>query len=125
MNLDEGASEPNDVIARLLDEYVTSAIAHGQATLSGANREGGRHADNIARLYSAIRSLGTVARQSLLALLEHNDHSVRVWAAAHSLEYAPEMAKPVLEVEASRPGMIGFSAKMTLEEWRKGRLHFP
>jgi len=50
---------------------------------------------------------------------------VRIWAAAHALEFSPRDGEPVLVAIARLSEPIGFSAEMTLKEWRKGRLEFP
>lgn len=51
--------------------------------------------------------------------------SVRVWAAAHALEFAPERGEPVLSHVAAEKGILSFNARMTLEVWRAGDLRFP
>jgi hypothetical protein len=57
----------------------------------------------------------------LLPLLEDSDVHVRMWAAAHALEFAPSEAEPVLASIGKLPGLAGLSARMTLQEWQKGR----
>ena len=61
----------------------------------------------------------------LLALLDHPDTSVRAWAAAHALEFAPAEGEPVLEEIASGADILAFNAEMTLTVWREGELRFP
>ena len=60
-----------------------------------------------------------------MPLLESDNPNVRGWAAAHALEFAPEKAVSVLEASLADPAPHGFNAKMTLIEWRAGRLRFP
>jgi len=60
----------------------------------------------------------------LVDLLEHEDPYVRLWAASYTLQIMPTKAEKVLEEISHVKGvMAGFSAKMTLEEWKKGTLN--
>jgi hypothetical protein len=61
----------------------------------------------------------------VLTLLQDSDIGVQAWAAAYALEFDPAAGEPVLSKLAEQPGLIGFGAKMTLTEWRAGRLRFP
>jgi hypothetical protein len=42
------------------------------------------------------------------------------------MDFAPAEGEPVLTAlsESDKSGLIGFDAKMTLREWRRGRLRF-
>lgn len=54
-------------------------------------------------------------------LLQHEDCSVRLWAAYALLPVTKE-AKEVIEKISKKNTIIGFDAEMTLIEWKKGRL---
>ncbi len=85
-----------------------------------------RAADCIARVYHELRSRGLEAQRLLLPLLNDPRPGVRSWAAAHALQFEPSAGEPVLrELAKDRPGLRGFSAEITLREWRAGRLKFP
>lgn len=106
----------------LVARYALAAKVHGEATVTGgqpANKE----ADFIAAAYRELRRRGS--ESALLSLLESEDENVSGWAAAHALEFAPEQSEPVLVRLAESPGLLGFDARMTLREWRAGRLRFP
>lgn len=105
----------------MVAEYRDAAVRHGSAkTARAANAA----AEKIAALYREFRQQGEQA--ALLPLLTDPRSSVRSWAAAHALEFAPEQAVPVLEALASGPpGAQRANASMTLREWRAGRLKFP
>lgn len=79
--------------------------------------------DIVADVYRELRRRGS--ESILLALLDNPDAGVRAWAASHALEFAPDQGEPVLKALASDEGLLGFSAEMTLREWRKGTLSFP
>ena len=52
------------------------------------------HAE-IAAVYRELRRRGPDDQGALLELLQHDDAGVRLWAAAHALEFAPERGEPV------------------------------
>jgi hypothetical protein len=110
-----------DSVELLVARYQSAARRHGAATTSIAAKKA---ADEIATTYRKLRTLGSNATDRLLPLLHDADPSVRCWAAAHALEFAPEQGMPVLQELAAGPGLVGLNATMTLSEWRAGRLRF-
>ena len=113
-------------LASLIEHYEKAAVRHGEATLSGANDEANQAHDDIAAIYRELRRRGPMAQRGLLPLLERSDAGVRLWAASHALEFCPEAGETVLEaVKRSVGGLVGFSAAMTLQQWRAGTLSFP
>jgi len=63
-------------------------------------------------------------RELILSLLNADSPHIRCWAAAHSLEWKPELAKRTLELIRDSEGTCSFDAEMTLREYAKGRLTF-
>ena len=111
-------------ISELVGRYMEAASKHGQATLGPDASLGNADADEIASIHRELRSRGRVGR--LLGLLQYPDPGVRFGSASHTLEIEPDEAEPVLIALATSPdaGLIGFSASVTLTEWREGRLDF-
>jgi len=110
---------------QLIKRYVAAASGHRRATEEGNPRKANEQHDILAAAYRELRKRGLAAQRKLLPLLVHADVGVRIWAAAHALEFSPRDGEPVLVAIARLSGPIGFSAEMTLKEWRKGRLEFP
>jgi hypothetical protein len=111
----------------LIERYRMAAVQHGKATAEGDCKAGNKAHDVIAGAYRELRARGTSSQKLLLPLLDDADCSVRIWAASHALEFAPDVGMPVLEALANAKG-IGIqrlNAEMTLREWRKGALKFP
>ncbi|MEJ0091346.1 MAG: DUF2019 domain-containing protein [Limisphaerales bacterium] len=115
----------NAPIGELLKSYAAAAAAHGEATEKGDYRVGNKQHDIIVATYREIRARGLEAQRSLFGLLDHPNEAVRLVAAAHALEFAPEEGATVLELLAKGTSIHGFSARITLEEWKKGSLKFP
>ena len=110
-----------DLVAR----YRAGASEHGKSTESGDYKAGNKAADRVAAAYRTLRERGLSSQLKLLPLLRDPETGVRGWAGAHALEFAPDQGELVLTQLASQRGLIAFSAKMTLQEWRAGRLRFP
>lgn len=115
----------NAPISELLKIYAAAATAHGEATAKGDYRAANKQHDIVVAAYREFRARGLEAQRSLFGLLDHPHEAVRGWAAAHALEFAPEEGAPVLESLAKSASIYGFTARVTLEEWKKGTLKFP
>ena len=111
-------------ISELVGRYMEAASKHGQATLGPDASLGNADADEIASIHPELRSRGrgrAAARPTSVP---------RPWgpfrARVHTLKIEPDEAEPVLIALATSPdaGLIGFSASVTLTEWREGRLDF-
>lgn len=119
--------EINSADTRLLIRlYAEAAAMHGKASAEGDYENANHQYDIIATVYRELRARGRDNQLTLLGLLQDNNPSVRLWAASHALEFAPEEGEPVLvELYNSERGLHRLNAEMTLEEWRKGALVFP
>ena len=107
----------------LVARYKDAAKRHGLAKTS---RAANKAAEEVASIHRELRQRGLAALERLLPLLQDQDVSVRGWAAAHALQFAPQQATAVLEELAAGPASpIRVDALMTLREWRAGRLQFP
>ena len=112
-------------IGELLKIYAAAAAAHGEATNKGDYIVGNKQHDIIVAVYRELRARGLEAQRSLFGLLDHPNEAVRGMAAADALEFAPEEGAPVLESLGKSTSIHGFTARVTLEEWKKGTLKFP
>jgi hypothetical protein len=110
----------------LLKRYADAAAAHGRATESGDHKAANAAHESLSAVYSELRRRGPDAQRALLPLLEDPDLGVRAWAGAHALEFSAADGERVLTLIAEIPkSLVSFSAKMTLREWREGKLRFP
>lgn len=111
--------------AELIETYRTAALAHLAHSAQGAYKKANPQAEIIAACYRELRGRGARSQEALLILLDDGDAAVRAWAGAHALEFAPDLAEPVLIALEASGSLAAFSARMTLREWRAGRLAFP
>ena len=98
-----------------------SAKLHGQATENGNSKQANRAYD---RLRVAVAYLDDEGRRSdLLGLTNSEDASVKMWAATFLLPTKMVRdAVRILEMVGQEAGIIGFDARMTLQEWNRGNL---
>jgi hypothetical protein len=113
-------------IESLVRQYVEAARAHGRATEASEYTKANEAHEVIATVYRELRRIGTDAQLALLPLLEDNDVGVRLWASSHALEFSPSDGERVLSALEKMPrSFVGLSAKITLQQWRQGKLRFP
>ena len=109
-----------------MKRYAEAAAAHGRATEAGDHKTANAAHEVLANAYRELRRRGIDAQRALLPLLEYQDLSVQAWAGAHALEFAPVEGERALTFIAEIPkSLVSFSAKMTLWQWREGKLRFP
>ena len=98
---------------------------HGRTSVLCDFRDGNPEADTVAGVYRELRRRGREAQRALLPLVDDEEEGVRVWAAAHALEFALGVGEPALTLLSQGVGPAAFTATVTLCQWRKGELSFP
>lgn len=116
---------PNAPLRSLVSAYRDAAAKHGDATEAGDHGRANEAGEQISRLYSEIRRRGLAAQEQLIDLLSDPSPGVRLWSGSHALEFRSEAGEAALLELIGAGGFLGFSAEMTLREWRAGRLRFP
>jgi len=86
-------------------------------------REHNKWADKLHACYKELRK-SAEGRAGIVDLIGDPNPHVRAWAAAHSLMWAPDVARPALEAERDAGGLLGFEAEIVLDEFDKGELSF-
>jgi hypothetical protein len=105
--------------AELIKHFEEFAIIHGR--LRNAKEANRAFTDAVA-VWGEICRRGQDAVEKFLALLESNDPTIRLAAAGKALFVAPEKAELVLEKLTEEKSILALDAKMTLRDWRAGRL---
>lgn len=108
-------------IEELKLNFVQSATEHGRGTATGnpvsANEAHGKLVETIHALRELDPELTSIA-----SLLVHEDLSVGAWAATYLLPYQTEKSLKLLDEISTKKGLVAFSAGVTANEWRAGRL---
>lgn len=115
----------HDVVQNAIDKYVKFAAIHGECTESGDYKQGNKAHDILLKALSKLRASGDQGRQALVALLQHENASVRLWAASHLLKTAPAIAIEKIKEIAAGNGMLALCAETVLSEFAKGTLEIP
>lgn len=112
-------------IETLVNRYAEATAEHGRATERGDHRRANRAQEVVSSVYRELRRRGLESQRLLLRFLTDSNAGTRLWAASHSLEFSPGDGEPVLIAMSETPqSLVGFSAKMTLKQWREGKLRF-
>jgi hypothetical protein len=111
---------PQSLVELFAQESAAREILLEAGNPGGANK----HFDKMANAYSELRSRGHDAQRLLLALFNHENPRVRADAAMYALEFAPQLAEPVLKSMEHLRGNVGASIYLILDKWKRGALQF-
>lgn len=103
----------------LVQHFEKAAIVHRELRSA---KEANCAFDEAVAIAMELKRRGEEALELLLVLLQSPNPAIRMSAAGLLLPTVPEKAEPVLEQLTDQPQSLGHSAKMTLREWRAGRL---
>ena len=109
-------------VAEAVNRFRQAAIEKGDYARPGLDRELFKQ---MAQAYRVLQNHGDAGRGAFRRLLRDESEYVRSWAAAQLLPEGDVQARAVLEEIGGEAGLLGFSAKMTLEEHSKGKLKPP
>ena len=104
--------------------YIDAAILHHEKLLSGDPKESNRQHDRLINAIRQIRGQSDQGKSFLSGLLEHENDSVRLWAACHLLTIDEKKAVESIKKIATKASswQLRTDAEMTLSEWKAGRL---
>ena len=100
-----------------------------QAAAGAREKEPNKHNEWHMKCHTHYKCLRQTeaGKRGIAALLDDDDPYVRCRAAAHCLQWAPDVARPVLEKlrdDNTVEWQCAFDAEMVLQEYDKGRLSF-
>lgn len=112
-------------ITEIIEDYIYSAYTYGDAMENGDYEAANEHLDENKQAFEGLIRFGSLGSRSIYQLLSHENPHVRISAATHLLATYPAESLAVLETLANAPGFQGFSAKMVLEDFKKGDILVP
>jgi hypothetical protein len=106
----------------LVELYTAAAATHGIASFDSNYKQANAASAVMEKVYVELKNR---KKAPLLSqLLSNSDPSVVTWAATHLLPFNAEGAEAALErISELHSGMIAFSARMVLKQWRAGELY--
>lgn len=106
-----------------ISDLIAAYLGFAEGTSDPDPRVANRSHDRLHKIYKRLRE-SNAGRQAITALVSHQNLHVRCWAAAHSLQWAPTIAREELEALKESKGPCSFDAEITLREFDKGSLSF-
>ncbi|WP_321548288.1 DUF2019 domain-containing protein [Hyalangium rubrum] len=105
----------------LVEKYREISARHGRAIEAGNHKSANRDFSLIVAINKELRSRGSEAHQQLLSLLDDSEPGTRCWAAIDVLAFAPQEGERVLAELAKVPkSLVGLTAELTLQQWKRG-----
>jgi len=107
----------------LILEYARLSDLYGDAIETGNHKKANKAYDELMAVYQQIKAQGALNSEAFHELLSAPSMGTRLWAATHYLAISSEEAEKVLSALGEVPNsLLAVSAKITLEEWKKGDL---
>lgn len=108
----------------LVGKYAMAAEAYGNAVEEGDAEESNRQFQIIEDSFKTLKQQGAAGLESIAALLKADNPGVRLWSAAHLLNYPEYGSLLVLEKLKRSSSVLALTAEITLEQWRNGNLRY-
>ena len=110
-------------IEEIIEQYEKSGRIIEETLLSGDYRTGNREGKKLIKFFKLFEKDRDLARECIDKLYKSECVRVRIKAAAYSLSLGintPKAEAVLYEIGHDESlGILGFSAEMTLEEWKK------
>lgn len=104
-----------------MEQFINDAIEHTEAILNGNYKNANKLHGRLMKHYAEHKSKNALVYYT--KYLTHPHEGVRVWAATFLLKINEEVAVKCLQELSKLPSITAFSAKITLDLWRKGQLN--
>lgn len=113
----------SDNAEKWISEYAELTKLYGDAIEAGNHKQANKAYDELMAVYQQIKAQGALTSEDFHELLSAPSMGTRLWAATHYLAISSDEAEKVLSALGEVPNsLLAVSAKITLEEWGKGRL---
>lgn len=105
---------------RLAEKFIDASIIYGEAIEQGESKAANKQSSIIRKIRKQL--VESCKLDLLIPSIKHNNDYVRLNVAASLIEILPDESRTVLAELQSRKGLVGFEAKMFLQEWDKGNI---
>jgi hypothetical protein len=107
-----------------LEEYrqVLLEMHECRIEIGGEAKNWNKLVDRMQVIHLVLRET-EAGRAGITRLALDENPTVAGWSATNAMAWAPEVARPVLEELAQRPGLGSISAEYALKEYDKGKLN--
>lgn len=105
---------------KVIEKFVDASIKYGKAIELGESKTANKQSSIIRKIRKQL--LESCELDLLIPSMKHDNDYVRLNVASSLIELLPDDARAVLGELQNRKGLIGFEAKMFLQEWDRGNI---
>lgn len=99
----------------LVDKFIDASIKYGEAIEQGESKIANKQSSVIRKIRKQL--VESYKLDILIPSLQHENDYVKLNVASSIIGILPNDAREVLGELQSRKGLVGFEAKMFLQEW--------
>ena len=111
-----------DNAKEIISDFVDASIKNGKAQEDGNANQANKFYSVIEKRRKWLVEHNELCNIDFLKLLNHENDYVRLHVACTLLHVKSEEAIATLSALAEKKGILGFSAKMTISEYKKGHI---
>ena len=104
----------------LVEKFIDASIKYGEAIEQGESKTANKQSSVIRKIRKQL--VESCKLDILIPSLQHENDYVKLNVASSIIGTLPKDAREVLRELQSRKGLVGFEAKMFLQEWDKGNI---
>ncbi len=105
-------------------KYVSSAQGYARALKIGDAEKSDKYFDEVENAFKELKGQGRSGLEAISRLLGSDDDGVKLWAAAHLLNYPEFNSLAVLEALRRSSSILALTAEVTLDKWRNGEITY-
>ena len=114
----------NDRLEHLIVRYKTAAAGYAHAIEVGDAENSDKCFDEVESAFMDLKQQGRPGLEAVATLLGSDNEGVRLWAAAHLLNYPEFNSLPILEALIASSSILAMTAEVTLDQWRNGQIKY-
>ncbi len=114
----------NGNLADLIRRYQLAAAGYAQAINMGNTVDSNKCFDEVESTFRELKQQGKPGLEAVSKLLESDNDGVKLWAAAHLLNYPEFNSLPILERLRESSTILAMTAEVTLDQWRNGQIKY-
>lgn len=110
-----------DSIQKLIEKFINASIRYGEAIELGDSQKANLQSSIIRKVRKQLLDISEL--ESLLPNMTHENNYVKLNVAASLISLFPSESKEILIELQKKKGLLGFEAKMFLQQWERGNMN--
>lgn len=104
----------------LIETFLAASIKYGEAIESGDHKNANSQSNTIRKIRKQLSM--SCELELLIPCMQHENDYVKLNVASSLIPLLPDESKKILKELEKKKGILGFEAKMFLQEWEKGNI---